>query len=262
MKATLNIELKTIIIIVTIFIIILSGGFGWMSNRLEKTNKNLEEQKILTEALNDKLEITKNILNETVSSKLSLQYELDKLMKMNIEYSDNQKELLDKISKLSYENYLISAALIRTEIKLDSVLMKNANIGYLLPFPFTLSTNATNPDTDGVFDLEWTNSEFANSYSIYEYSHIITEINGSLTPILLTTTDMTTQLSSYSTGVYYFRAVAINDHGSTLSNCIMVTVSIPSGGGIPGYNIFFVIIAGLGISIVMLKKWKTLRIIK
>lgn len=142
------------------------------------------------------------------------------------------------------------------------ILDTNANIGYLLPFPFTLSTNATNPDTDGVFDLEWTNSEFANSYSIYEYSHIITEINGSLTPILLTTTDMTTQLSSYSTGVYYFRAVAINDHGSTLSNCIMVTVSIPSGGGIPGYNIFFVIIAGLGISIVMLKKWKTLRIIK
>ncbi len=147
----------------------------------------------------------------------------------------------------------------------DSVdlLDTNAIFGYLLPYSFTLSTNATNPDTDGIFDLEWTDSEFAKNYSIYEYSHYITEYNGSLTPITLETTNMTKHLSGYNTGEYYFAAVAKNNFGITLSNCIKITVTIPSsGGGIPGYSIFFIILAGISISIIMLKKWKTIHIIK
>ncbi len=139
----------------------------------------------------------------------------------------------------------------------------NANFGYLLPYSFTLSTNATDPDIDGIFDLEWTNSVFAEDYSIYEYSSYISEINGSLTPIALDTTNMTKHLSGYSTGDYYFIAVAENMAGLTLSNCVQITVSLPSsGGGIPGYSVFFLILAGLSISMIMLKKWKTIRISK
>ncbi len=139
----------------------------------------------------------------------------------------------------------------------------NAVFGYLRPYSFTLSTNATNPDTDGIFDLEWTNSESAKNYSIYEYSHYITEFNGSLTSIALETTNMTKHLSGYNTGEYYFAAVAKNNYGITLSNCIKITVTIPStGGGIPGYSIFFIILAGLSISMIILKKSKAIRTIK
>ncbi|MFX1568623.1 MAG: hypothetical protein ACFFCV_09665 [Promethearchaeota archaeon] len=142
------------------------------------------------------------------------------------------------------------------------ILDTNANFGYLLPYAFTLSTNATDPDTDGIFDLEWTNSVFAEDYSIYEYSSYISEINGSLTPIALDTTNMTKHLSGYSTGEYYFIAVAENMAGLTLSNCIHITVTLPSPGGIPGYSIFVLLLAGLSISIVILKRWKRLTIIK
>ena len=139
----------------------------------------------------------------------------------------------------------------------------NAIFEYLLPDSFTLSTNATDPDIDGIFDLEWASSEFAKNYSIYGYSSYITEFNNSLTPIIFETINMTHHLSGYDTGEHYFIAIAKNDFGLTLSNYIKITVAIPSsGGGIPGYSIFFLLLAGLSISIIMLKKWKTIRILK
>ena len=124
------------------------------------------------------------------------------------------------------------------------------------------STDATDPDTDGIFDLDWTIAEFAKNYTIYEFSSYITTLNGSLTVIVDETTDMTHHLSGYSDGVYFFIAVAKNNHGITLSNCIMVTVGIPSSSEIPGYSIFFLVLAALSISLIWIKKRKTMRITK
>lgn len=143
-----------------------------------------------------------------------------------------------------------------------TLLDTNAIFGYLLPYSFTLSTNATDPDTDGIFDLEWTSSEKAKNYSVYEYSSYITEFNNSLTLITLETTNMAHHLSGYSTGIYYFITVAKNNYGITLSNCIIVTVGIPSGGGIPGYGTLFFVITLLSISVLIFKKWKTYRAVE
>ena len=142
------------------------------------------------------------------------------------------------------------------------LLKTNANFEYLRPYSFTLSTNATDPDTDGIFDLEWTSSEKAKNYSVYEYSSYITEFNNSLTLITLETTNMAHHLSGYSTGIYYFITVAKNNYGITLSNCIIVTVGIPSGGGIPGYGTLFFVITLLSISVLIFKKWKTHRAVE
>ena len=40
-------------------------------------------------------------------------------------------------------------------------------------------------------------------------------------------TELGLALSSYSDGTYYFIVVAHNDYGSTLSNCIGITIAIP-----------------------------------
>ncbi len=142
------------------------------------------------------------------------------------------------------------------------ILDTNAIFGHLLPFPFTLSSNADVPDTDGIFDLEWTTAEFAKNYSIYEYSSYITAINGSLTTLVDETTNITLPLSGYSNGVYYFIAVAKNNFGMTLSNCYIVTVIKPSGGGIPGYSTLFFVITLLSISVLIFRKWKIYRAVE
>ncbi|MHA1457953.1 MAG: hypothetical protein ACTSR5_18605 [Promethearchaeota archaeon] len=49
------------------------------------------------------------------------------------------------------------------------------------PGDFTLSSNAGEPDTDGIFALTWTTASGANSYSVYRSSSFITEIDGSVT---------------------------------------------------------------------------------
>ncbi len=104
------------------------------------------------------------------------------------------------------------------------------------PGEFTLSSNAGTPDDDGVFDLSWTSSDGALTYSVYRYSSYITEINGSLTLLGDGITDLSLALSGYTDGTYYFIAVAHNANGDTLSNCIVVIVLLPV---VPGYDLYF-----------------------
>ena len=98
------------------------------------------------------------------------------------------------------------------------------------PSPFTLSSDAGSPDDDGTFALNWTAASYANNYSVYRYSHYITEINGSVTLLADEITDLTWALSGYNDGTYYFIVVAHNDYGDTLSNCIQVNVERPPPG--------------------------------
>jgi len=192
---------------------------------------------------------------------------------LNLEYGSFGPISLWKLEDLSFPSgfacyekntgILVYATFVYTGDNYSYELLDtNANFGHLLPFAFTLSSNATDPDTDGIFDLEWT-AEFAKNYSIYEYSSYITAINGSLTTLVDETTNMAHPLSGYSTGIYYFIAVAKNNYGITISNCIIVTVGIPSGGGgIPGYGTLFFVITLLSISVLIFKKWKTHRAVE
>lgn len=128
MKTTLNIDLKTIIIIMAALIFLMGGGFGWLGNKLNKTTDQLAEQINLTEALQDDLTYTKNKLDEEVATKLTLQTSVKELKEMNDNLTQNQKELLNRISDVKKENKLISAALVQTEAKLDSLLIDDGDV--------------------------------------------------------------------------------------------------------------------------------------
>ena len=93
-----------------------------------------------------------------------------------------------------------------------------------------LSSNAGNPDNDGIFSLNWTDSSGANNYSVYRHSSYITEINGSLTLLVTEITDSTLGLSGYLDGMYYFIVVAHYDQDDILLNCITVVVGLTTGG--------------------------------
>ena len=56
----------------------------------------------------------------------------------------------------------------------------------------------------------------------------------------------------------YFIAVASNDDGETLSNCLKVTVQKSGPPGIPGYDLLFIVaILGVTISLIVKKKLNT-----
>ena len=94
------------------------------------------------------------------------------------------------------------------------------------PGSFTLSSDATDPDYDGSFNLFWTESEDADSYSVYQSSSYITKITGDLILIADGITNLDLALEGYPDGTYYFIVVATNEDGNTLSNCIQVNVEL------------------------------------
>lgn len=103
----------------------------------------------------------------------------------------------------------------------------NAQFNYITgPGEFTLSSDAGVPDDDGSFTLSWTESEGADSYSVYQHSSFITEITGEMTLLAEGITETSLPLDGYPDGTYYFIVVAHNDDGNTLSNCIQVEVEL------------------------------------
>jgi hypothetical protein len=86
------------------------------------------------------------------------------------------------------------------------------------PRAFTLTSDADNPDIDGNFLLNWTDSQFADTYSVF--------LNDSLL-----VTDLPNSQSSYSvigldSGIYEFYIKATNEFGNTTSNTILINVKI------------------------------------
>lgn len=128
METKLTINLKTILIIIIGIIILFGGGFSWLGHKLNTTNDKLYEQYNLTEALQDDIRYTTNKLNEEVATKKTLQAGIENLYKQNLNLSENQKELMDRINDVKNKNEIISAALVNTQIKLDSALFNNVDV--------------------------------------------------------------------------------------------------------------------------------------
>jgi parallel beta-helix repeat protein len=98
--------------------------------------------------------------------------------------------------------------------------------GEHMPKPFILSTNANEPDINGIFNLTWTESINAVNYSIYSYYSNITEINGSVSLLFDDITEVYHQIDDFEDGKTYFILRAFNQYNfSILSNCININVT-------------------------------------
>lgn len=102
----------------------------------------------------------------------------------------------------------------------------------IAPDKFTLSSDAGNPDPDGDFTLNWTESFGADNYTVYRDASYINFISGSPTVVASKITETNLTITNYS-GTNYFIVEAINASGNTLSNCLRITVS--TNLIIPGY---------------------------
>ena len=92
------------------------------------------------------------------------------------------------------------------------------NLENFAPTPFLLSSDADNPDIDGSFILNWTASEFAESYSIYR--------NNSLVIGNLPSSQTTYQILNMPSGTYEFLVKATNELGNTTSNILPITIKL------------------------------------
>ncbi len=98
------------------------------------------------------------------------------------------------------------------------------------PGPFTLTSDADDPDLDGIFNLSWTSSEGADNYTIYSHTEPITEINKALEIIAYQSATSPYSVIETTNGIHYYVIEAVNDTGTTLSNNIYVNISCPSPG--------------------------------
>ncbi|MCK4285112.1 MAG: UPF0182 family protein [Candidatus Lokiarchaeota archaeon] len=97
------------------------------------------------------------------------------------------------------------------------------NLGNIEPGAFTLTTDAGNPDIDGDFVLNWTESLRAETYSIYRNDSLLINVPSSQT---------TYSISELGSGDYEFYIEASNEFGNTTSTSdphpLIVVVDIVS----------------------------------
>ncbi len=95
------------------------------------------------------------------------------------------------------------------------------------PGSFSLNTNTTLPDTDGMFWLNWSESVGADNYSIYWSTS--PDVDDGNTRYVDNLVNDTMLINSFTSGTYYFRMVSYNNIGSTWSNELLINIELPPG---------------------------------
>ena len=155
----------------------------------------------------------------TSSHDMEYGYPLGHALFCQYKYIDGTKVVIP--SSLNYPDFIATDSLRLPYWGINGLLTK-------LPQPpgnFTMNSSAESPDLDGKFNLTWTESIGADNYSVYMSDSPIEYISKKFD--LLAYQTATTPFSmSLKKGEYYFRVVAYNETGETMS-LDDVHVSIP-----------------------------------
>lgn len=124
MKKTININLSTLVLIGIIIVLLFGGGIVYHQNRIDNLKKELATEIKLKDALLDTVTYYRNKEKEWVAEKLTIQTTIKSLNDLNGRLTENQKELIKRIDEVNKKNEIIAAALIRTQIKIDSLILQ------------------------------------------------------------------------------------------------------------------------------------------
>ena len=86
------------------------------------------------------------------------------------------------------------------------------------------SPDAGNPDADGQYQLAWNISSDADNYSLFVFNKPISAINGSLTLLSDGVLNHSYEIHGATNGILYYKIVAYNGTGETLSNTLTIRV--------------------------------------
>ncbi len=121
----IELNLLTLIIIGLVFILILFGGYKLYDYKVSKLTAKIDTEVKLRNALIDSVKYYTNSRNEVVAEKLTLQADIKTLTTINDKLSLNQQELIKRVKEIEKSNTIIAAALVQTNVILDS--MRNAS---------------------------------------------------------------------------------------------------------------------------------------
>lgn len=110
-----------------IIIIVLLILFSFFFKKISNLKTEIENKEKLTLALTDTITTYKNLYNQTVSEKRTIQTNLKEVKNTNIKLTKNQSKLFNKINEVSKEKKIISAAYIELKYKYDSLLLGGGN---------------------------------------------------------------------------------------------------------------------------------------
>lgn len=125
-EINVNINLVTLLLIGVILLLLIVFGWNIYINNVNKLEDKIETEVKLRDALLDKVIYYQNKEKEWVAEKLTIQTSIKNLENINGKLSSNQKELLNRISEINKSNNIIAAALIQTQVKIDSLIHKGS----------------------------------------------------------------------------------------------------------------------------------------
>jgi FtsZ-binding cell division protein ZapB len=111
-----------------VVIVLLVLGLLFYFNKVNKLDGKVESEIKLGTALLDTVTTYKNKHNEVVTEKLSLQAAIKELTKTNINLTSEQKDLMGRVKEVEKKNNIITAALIKSKIKIDSLQKSNVYV--------------------------------------------------------------------------------------------------------------------------------------
>lgn len=128
MKANITLNLTTLILVGIIIVGLFFGGWKIYQNRVNNLNDKLETEIKLKDALLDSVYHFQNREKEWVAEKLTIQETIKNLEKINGQLTQSQKDLLVRIKEIEKVSNIIAAALIQSNVKLDSLIHKGETV--------------------------------------------------------------------------------------------------------------------------------------
>lgn len=109
-------------------IIVLCVVIYFLFNANTNLKQEIQTEQKLTIALSDSVEYYQNEEEQWVAERLTIQTTFDNFKNLEDKLTANQKVLLEKVENLEKDNHVIAAALIVTQIKIDSLAQGDVEV--------------------------------------------------------------------------------------------------------------------------------------
>ena len=119
---------NTLITAIVLIILILSAIVYFQNKKIVNLNNKYQNEVKLKNALVDTAKTYKNKEGEWVTEKLTLQGSIKSITDANNNLNTSQKDLMKRVKETENNNSIITAALVQTKIRLDSLKSTNVTI--------------------------------------------------------------------------------------------------------------------------------------
>jgi hypothetical protein len=140
LKSWLLTKNHLLIVIIVAIILGLSATVYFQRKSIINLKNKVDTEVKLKDALLDTMKIYQNKEGEWTAEKLTIQETVKNLTKMYGQLTDAQKELIDRVKELNKKSDVIAAALIQSNVKIDSLLSTGK------PIIDTVNKNITFPE--------------------------------------------------------------------------------------------------------------------